>query len=38
MVYGDDFILIAPPQIEKKIRTALEGHIIFKDPPEVCHH
>ena len=31
----DDFILIAPPHFEKKIWTALENQITFKDPPEV---
>ena len=32
-VYVDDFILIAPPHLEKKIWTALEKGITFKDPP-----
>ena len=34
-VYVDDFILIAPPHLEKRIWAALSEQITFKDPPEI---
>ena len=33
VVYVDDFILIAPPRLEKKLREDLSQYIEFKDPP-----
>ena len=45
VVYVDDFVLIAPPNIEDEIWSELDKHILFKDPKEelnrflgVYHH